>query len=290
MEHYFEHLLIYHRSPYGIADPTMVYPDLDADYGLLGHMTTDIDGDGMLVLWSANELTVEIQQLIDHELQPDQSVYNLKYDQPLATFQQWYDTQSQQTRLDYWAVKRGNIGTINYTPLHCVVQLNQPVICQKCREVARWAVDDAPLCYLHLLDLSRQDADYERDLFNALISPELVGVSTDEVRIKIYTSTSLAPICALLNTLPHIDCDTEIIIELWHARPSVPGDLTLTREGTGYYAIESTTASGLNAPFIRLTRAPAGRMSSFMHKLNEYSKGLRKYRKGEYNIGGASNG
>jgi hypothetical protein len=304
MEHYFEHLLVYHKSPYIMTDPTMVpdpYPHLDADYGLFGHMTIDMDGDGVLVLWTASELALDIQQLIDHELEPDQSVYNIRHDQSLTAFQAWYHAQDQQTRLGYWAVKRAglaaigvnNDGTIDYTPVHRVEQMAQPLICRKCREVARWAVDDAPLCYLHLLELSRQDADYERDLFNALISPELVSVSTNEVHIKIYTSTSLAPICALLNkflyTLPQVDSGTEIIIELWHARPSALGGMTLTHEGTGYYTIDSTTAPGLNAPLIRLTRAPTVRMHGFMHDLNEYSKMMRKHMKKEHNIGEASN-
>lgn len=306
MEHYFEHLLIYHRSPYGTTGLTLVsdaYPHLDADYGLLGHRMIDSSGDGMLILWSLHELALPVQQLIDQELAPDHALYNVKHGQSLLAFREWYGTQSRQVQLDYWAVKRANLlsllgimsdGTVEYTPLHRVEPLKQPQICQKCRAVAYWGVDDAPLCYLHLLELSRQDANYERDLFNALISPELIEVSTDEVHIKIYTTTCLEPLCVLLNnfssTLPHVDRDAEIIIELWYARPSVLGGMALTHEGTGYYAIENTTAPGLNAPLLRPTRVPTGHMSSFMRELNEYSERMRKYMEGEHNIKGESNG
>jgi hypothetical protein len=170
-------------------------------------------------------------------------------------------------------------GTIDYTPVHKVEPLGLPLRCQRCRgNNAHWAVDGSRMCHLCLLETSALDEHYEIDLFHAVICPELLEVSTHLVRVRIFQTTCLAPICAMLNTLfdryPSIDLDAEIHIELWYARGIGGRERSLTFEGEGWFCIESTTDK-CHAPIVRLARAPRGRMAGFMNELNTYSMRIR---------------
>ena len=112
-----------------------------------------------------------------------------------------------------------NDGTIDYTPIHKVEPTGQPLCCQRCSgNNAHWEVNGTRMCHLCLLEVSVLDEHYERDLFDALISPELLEVSINAVRIRVFQTTCIAPICKLLNTLfnryPALDPDAEIDIEL----------------------------------------------------------------------------
>ena len=160
-----------------------------------------------------------------------------------------------------------------------LAQLPHPSICQHCRNLAYWTVEHKPLCYLHLRVLADTGEDIAAILNDALISPELVSASTNEVRIRVYTTTCMAPVCALLNNfmsiLPSVDCEAEIIIEMYHARPSLAGSMILMKEGMGWYYIDSTSVR-CNAPLIKLARAPIGAMSGFTKFLNDHSTMVRK--------------
>lgn len=169
-----------------------------------------------------------------------------------------------------------NDGTIDYTPKHKVEPTDLPLRCQRCQgNNAHWVVDGTHMCHLCLLDLSGLDVDYERDLFDARSCPELVAVLMNDVHIRAFGSTAVAPLCKLLNTLPKsVGPDTEIHIEFWQAR-GIGCTARLMLEGEGWYTIESRTER-CHAPLIRLARAPRGKMSGFMKMLNDHSLIIRR--------------
>lgn len=169
----------------------------------------------------------------------------------------------------------------NQSPL---ARLTHPLICQHCRSLAYWTVHHKPLCHLHLRELADTGKDIAAILNDALISPELVSASTNEVRLRVYTTTCIAPVCALLNNLPDLGCETEIIIEMYHARPTLTGSMILTKEGMGWYSLDSRTLGPFhcNAPLIKLARSPVGAMSGFMKFLNDHSLRIRECVKAEF--------
>lgn len=169
-----------------------------------------------------------------------------------------------------------NDGTIDYIPKHKVEPTGLPLRCGRCNgNNAHWVVDNQRLCHLCLLELSGLDTDYERDLFDAVISPELVAVRMNEVHIRAFGSTAIAPLCRLLNTLPKsVGPDTEIHIELWQAR-GIGCTAHLVLIGVGWYTIEGRTER-CHAPLIRLARPPRGKMAGFMKMLNDHSQVIHR--------------
>lgn len=102
--YYYEHCILFYHSPYESSQEA--YPHIDADYHLLGHEVVNIDGNGVLIFWSATELDKSTQQLIDHEMQPDQSIYNMQQQQGFAEFWHHYTRQDGKTKQRYWDEKK----------------------------------------------------------------------------------------------------------------------------------------------------------------------------------------
>jgi hypothetical protein len=154
--------------------------------------------------------------------------------------------------------------------------------CRRCSSHAYWAVDGQPLCHVCLCgvaSVSKAQADLVSD---ALISPELVSVSSNEVKLRIYDTTCIAPICSMLDQLPllfpEMDAEAEIILERWQNRPMPLGADQIVCTGMGYYHIDSRTLGPVlcHAPLIKLARAPIGRMAGFMKLLNDHSLRIRE--------------
>jgi hypothetical protein len=128
---------------------------------------------------------------------------------------------------------------------------------------------------------------------HALISPELVSVSSTSVKLRIYDTTCIAPICSMLNRLPllfpEMDAQAEILIERWQNRPMPLGADQRVCTGMGYYSLDSATVH-YHAPMIKLARAPIGRMAGFMNELNTYSKRIRECVAQEFKEEQAANG
>lgn len=179
-------------------------------------------------------------------------------------------------------------------PKHRLDRLDLPLGCsEQCGNSAYWAVDSHPYCYTHLLMINTLSDAYQHALHDALISPELVAASTNEVKISIYPTTCLAPVCAILNNftsiLPGVDCEAEVIIEKWEDKLTPLKTFQWVRTGTGYYYIDSTTVR-CNAPLIKLARAPQGTMCGFMAELNEHSLKVRRFVGREFQEEQATNG
>lgn len=164
------------------------------------------------------------------------------------------------------------------------------VPCRRCPSHAYWAVDGQPLCYACLCSVANVNKAQADLVHDALISPELVSVSSNEVKLRIYDTTCIAPICSMLNRLqflfPAIDAETEILIERWQNRPMPLGADQIVCTGMGYYSLDSTTVR-CHAPLIKLARAPIGRMAGFMKLLNDHSMMVRKRAEEEAEYGKA---
>lgn len=113
LPYYYEHMLVLHGKFAKVAaNAARSYFRVDNDYNdytVLGHRVENINETSVLIFWTPFELSAYSQQRIDHDWrEATRSTYNLKHNQSLAAFLAWYDAQGEQTRIDYWNVKRSN--------------------------------------------------------------------------------------------------------------------------------------------------------------------------------------